>query len=135
MGTETVVRAAGGVVWRPGPDGVPEVAVVHRPAYEDWSLPKGKLLEGEREDEAALREVREETGFLCTLERALSTNSYRDRRGRPKVVSYWAMRPVRGRFRPSKEVDELRWLPLPEALRLLTYDHDRALLRELDQAG
>jgi 8-oxo-(d)GTP phosphatase len=135
MSAEAVVRAAGGVVWRPGAGGIPEVAVVHRPAYDDWSLPKGKLQEGEREDEAALREVREETGFMCRLERALSTNSYRDRRGRPKVVSYWAMRPVRGRFRPTKEVDELRWVPLPEALQLLTYDHDRALLRELAPAG
>src|SRR6266516_3774205 len=82
--TGTVVRAAGGVVWKRGPGGTPQVALVHRPAYDDWSLPKGKLRQGEREDKAALREVREETGLRCKLERPLPSSEYRDGRGRPK---------------------------------------------------
>ena len=130
--TGTVVRAAGGVVWKRGPGGTPQVALVHRPAYDDWSLPKGKLRQGEREDKAALREVREETGLRCKLERPLPSSEYRDGRGRPKIVSYWMMRPLGGRFRPNKEVDEILWLPIPDALKLLSYEHDRALLRDLN---
>jgi 8-oxo-dGTP pyrophosphatase MutT (NUDIX family) len=104
------------------------VAVVHRPKYDDWSFPKGKLDEDESDEDAALREVAEETGFRCELGPELTRTRYRDRFGRTKVVRYWLMEPVAGEFQPSKEVDELRWLALDEAARLLSYDHDRDLL-------
>ena len=129
------MRAAGGVVVRPGPSGEREVALVHRPAYDDWSFPKGKLVEGEREEDAALREVEEETGLRCRLGRRLPSVTYRDRKGRPKVVSYWVMTPQSGSFHPTDEVDDLRWLPAGEALAILTYPHDRDLLREAVAEG
>ncbi|MDP9341394.1 MAG: NUDIX hydrolase [Actinomycetota bacterium] len=127
---EGTVRAAGGVVLRPDRSGQLEVALVHRPAYDDWSLPKGKLLPGESEEDGALREVQEETGMRCRLGRRLSSARYRDRKGRPKVVSYWVMTPEGGSFHPTEEVDELRWLPVKDAAGLLSYPHDRDLLRE-----
>jgi 8-oxo-dGTP pyrophosphatase MutT (NUDIX family) len=126
---DAVVRAAGGILWRPGPDGRPEIAVVHRPRYDDWSLPKGKLDDGETHEEAALREVREETGFRCRRGAPAGVTEYADAKGRPKVVRYWEMEPIAGEFEPTAEVDELRWLSVPEARRLLTYDHDRELLK------
>ena len=122
------IRAAGGVVVRPGEDGKSEVAVVHRPKYMDWSLPKGKLEPGEDWQEAALREVEEETGFACEAGRELSPISYRDRKGRTKHVRYWLMKPLKGEFKPHGEVDELRWLSPEDASELLTYDHDRELV-------
>jgi 8-oxo-dGTP pyrophosphatase MutT (NUDIX family) len=128
---QPVVRAAGGVVWRPS-RGVGRVfAVVHRPAYDDWTLPKGKLDGDETEEEAALREVEEETGMRCRLGRPLGTTSYVDRKGRPKIVYYWMMRAISGQFTPHAEIDECRWLPLDEALTLLSYDRDRTLLGSL----
>lgn len=123
-----VVRAAGGVVWRTGPRGI-KVALVHRPAYDDWTFPKGKLAQRERENEGALREVEEETGLRCTLGRFIGKTRYQDRRGRDKVVSYWTMRPTGGAFAQTKEVDELRWLCIDEAASILTYERDRLLLR------
>jgi 8-oxo-dGTP pyrophosphatase MutT (NUDIX family) len=126
-----VVRAAGGVVWRPGAGGEPEVALVHRPAYDDWTLPKGKLLDGEEDEAAALREVMEETGLICRLGEYLGSLSYRDRKDRPKTVRYWAMEPVEGSFAPNAEVDAIRWLPASEAAAALTYEHDRGLLTKL----
>ncbi len=125
-----MVRAAGGVVHRES-HGELEVALVHRPKYDDWSLPKGKLDPGEREEDAALREVEEETGFACTLGQELRSVTYRDRRGRPKVVRYWAMRPLGGEFTPTSEVDELRWLALEEAMELASYDRDAEVIRSL----
>jgi 8-oxo-dGTP diphosphatase len=122
------VRAAGGVVCRRGPDG-PRVAVVHRPRYDDWSLPKGKLDPGESWEQAALREVQEEIGLRCTLGAELSPVSYLVRAGR-KVVRYWIMEPESGAFAPNEEVDEMRWLTPEEAVRVLTYEPDRALVRE-----
>jgi 8-oxo-dGTP diphosphatase len=121
------VAAAGGLVVRDG-----EVAVVHRPKYDDWSLPKGKLDPGEGWEQAALREVEEETGLRCELGRELDPARYRDRKGRDKLVRWWLMRPVEGDFVPNDEVDELRWLGRDEALELLDYDHDRDLVRTLD---
>ena len=115
-------------MYRSGPDGEVQVAVIHRPGYDDWSLPKGKIRRGEDEEAAALREVMEETGLRCSVERPLVSTQYVDRRGRDKVVSYWMMRPIDGEFRKTGEVDELRWLPLSEAISLLTYQRDRALL-------
>jgi len=122
------VRAGGGVVVRRA-RGRRRVAVVHRPKYMDWSLPKGKLERGESFEQAALREVEEETGFRCEPIAELPEVSYLDRKARRKLVRYWLMRPVSGRFEPHGEVDELRWLTAREADRLLTYDHDRALVR------
>ena len=121
---EPEVLAAGGVVMRDG-----RVAVVHRPKYDDWSFPKGKLDPGEGFEEAALREVEEETGLRARLGRELPSTEYRDSKGRPKLVRYWEMEPIEGEFTPSDEVDELRWLDPAEAQGLLTYDHDRELLR------
>lgn len=129
-----LVRAAGGVVVRPGSEGGVEVVLVHRPAYEDWTFPKGKLTADEDEATAALREVEEEAGLRCHLERLLGLVSYQDRRGRPKTVQYWVMSPLGGDLAPAtNEVDEARWVPLVEARRLLTYKRDRKLLRELEQ--
>lgn len=104
------------------------MAVVHRPAYDDWSFPKGKLHQGESLEAAAVREVAEETGWQASLVRPLGRSEYVDRRGRPKVVTYWLMRPESGLFAPSDEVDRLHWLTVPEAKKLLTYPHDRGLL-------
>jgi 8-oxo-dGTP diphosphatase len=114
---------------RPGQDG-PEVAVIHRPKYGDWSLPKGKLDRAEDFEQAALREVEEETGMRCELGPELSPVAYRDRKGRSKLVRYWLMRPVEGEFRPGSEVDELRWLGAEDAAALLSYEHDAELVRE-----
>jgi len=125
---ETLVRAAGGIVLRASATGGWEVAVVHRPEHADWSFPKGKLEPGETAPECALREVREETGLESTLGRFVGQVEYRDRRGRPKIVEYWLMQPVKGDFRPSAEVDELRWVSLQDAASLLSYGHDRELL-------
>ena len=122
------VRAAGGVVWRPIPGGDRVYAVVHRPAYDDWTLPKGKLMAGESELEGALREVEEETGMSCRVDRPLGTTSYIDRKGRPKVVVYWLMQATGGVFEPGEEIDEVRWLPLGEVVELLSYPRDRTLL-------
>jgi 8-oxo-dGTP diphosphatase len=124
-----LVRAAGGIVVRDGADGAPEVALVHRPRYDDWTFPKGKRAPGERDRETALREVAEETGFRCTLGPRVADVEYRDRMNRPKTVRYWIMRPVEGSFRPSDEVDEMRWLSLLEAETALSYGHDRVVLR------
>lgn len=128
MSGEGVVRAAGGIVVDgEGPDR--RVALVHRPRYDDWSFPKGKLLDGEPEEVAALREVQEETGLRCRLRDHVGAVTYADRNGRPKVVRYWTMVPESGSFRITDEVDEVRWLTPAEAQELLTYPHDRDLLR------
>ena len=124
------VFAAGGVVFRPAGDGI-EVALVHRPRYDDWSLPKGKLDEGESFEDAALREVEEETGLRCDLGDYLGEVTYRDRKDREKLVRYWAMEPGDGDFEPDDEVDELRWVALEEAPAMLSYDFDRELLERL----
>ncbi len=127
-----MVEAAGGVVVR---DGL--VAVIHRPKYDDWSLPKGKLEAGESWEDAALREVWEETGLVCRLGEELgSPRRYVDRKGRPKTVRYWRMEVVEDPgFSVNDEVDELRWLPLEEALALLTHPSDRALLTASSSPG
>jgi 8-oxo-dGTP pyrophosphatase MutT (NUDIX family) len=128
-----VVIAAGGVVYRTVNRHIVEYAIVHRPAYDDWSLPKGKLQPGETEEEAAVREVEEETGMRCRIVRALGTTSYIDRKGRPKVVYYWLMRAVTGKFAVNGEIDDLRWEELGPAIHLLSYDRDRTLLRALGE--
>ncbi|HEX2415490.1 MAG TPA: NUDIX hydrolase [Thermoleophilaceae bacterium] len=122
------VEAAGGVVL--GPDG--RVALVHRPRYDDWSLPKGKLDPGESFEEAALREVEEETGVRARLVRELPSVKYNDNKGRPKLVRYWLMEVAEEPgFVANDEVDELRWVEPEEALGLLTYSRDRSLVAAL----
>ena len=123
------VEAAGGVVLRDGQGGT-EVALVHRPRYDDWSLPKGKLDPDETFEAAALREVEEETGLRCELGEELTATRYRDRKGRPKLVRYWRMTVIDGAFAPNDEVDELIWLPPREAMAKLDFDHDARLVSE-----
>ncbi len=123
-----VIRAAGGVVCRRAESGKTEVVVVHRPAYDDWTLPKGKVDTDETAEECALREVREETGYKCELIRPLGCTAYVDRRGRNKVACYWVMKAITGRFRAGGEVDRMVWLSLPDAIKRLTYQRDKTLL-------
>ena len=125
-GVARTIEAAGGVVEQ---DGL--IAVVHRPRYDDWSLPKGKLDKNESSERAALREVQEETGLSCQLIEELDPVSYTDNRGRPKNVRYWRMKVLSGEFEVNDEVDELRWLAKADALELLSYEHDRELLAAL----
>jgi 8-oxo-dGTP diphosphatase len=134
-GDDPEVLAAGGVVVRDDGDGR-RACVVHRPKYKDWSLPKGKLDPGESFEQAAVREVREETGFSCELGAPLGEVSYRDRKARPKLVRYWLMTPVEGEFAPNNEVDEVRWVDAGEAADLLNYERDSELVREaLEHTG
>jgi 8-oxo-dGTP pyrophosphatase MutT (NUDIX family) len=126
------VRAAGGLVCRRNEDGAAEILLVHRPAYDDWSFPKGKLEPGETEEDAAAREVEEETGLRCRLDRELTTTRYRDARGRLKTVRYWLMTPIGGRLEAANEIDEARFVPVAEAAAVLTYQRDRELLDSLE---
>ncbi|WP_336207941.1 NUDIX hydrolase [Nonomuraea sp. LPB2021202275-12-8] len=131
--TTDPLRAAGAVVWR-GEESHPEVAVVHRPRYDDWTFPKGKLERGEHVIAAALREVREETGLTVVLDRALPLVSYPLEVG-IKKVHYWAARVAGdGGFVPGDEVDGLRWLPVDRARELLSYAWDVELLGALTEA-
>jgi 8-oxo-dGTP diphosphatase len=124
--TTDVVQAAGGLIVRRHHETL-EIVLVHRPVHEDWSFPKGKLEEGETFELAALREVQEETGMRCRLLRFIGHTEYVDRKGRPKAVAYWVMAPQSGSFAPNPEVDELRWVTLEAASRLLSYPRDREL--------
>lgn len=122
------VPAAGAVLWRPDKDsGAPRIAVIHRPRYDDWSLPKGKLDGGEIEPVAAVREILEETGRVAHLGRRLGTVSYPIPDG-TKTVRYWAARAFGGDFVANKEADEIQWLPVPEARKRLTYPSDRKMV-------
>lgn len=105
--------------------------LVHRPRYDDWTLPKGKLEPGESHEQAALREVAEETGLECRLGPEIGSTAYLDRRDRPKTVRYWAMTEAGGAFAPHEEVDAACWLPVVDAAGLLTYDRDRTVLDTL----
>jgi len=131
----TSIRAAGGVVYRYGPSGLPEVLVVHRARREDWTFPKGKLHHAEEDETCARREVHEETGLRCALGIELPTTTYITRSGRRKRVRYWAMRPVAGAVGPHNEVDEVRWVGLQAAAALLTYPRDQALLLAFVRLG
>jgi 8-oxo-dGTP diphosphatase len=124
--TDNLVRAAGGVLV----DG-DRIALVHRPRYDDWTLPKGKHEPGEDDVAAALREVQEETGFRGRIERDLGVVRYTvEKRGvvLPKVVHYYVMQAEGGAFAPNDEVDELRWVTREQAAQLLTYERDREVL-------
>ena len=127
-----IIRAAGGVLWRRGQDDNLEVAVIHRPRYDDWTFPKGKLSAGESDVDGAVREVLEETGYRVTIGRPLGEVRYMKTQGgstRPKVVRYWAMQADGGLFSENREVDELRWVAIDAAENLLTHAHDQELLK------
>ncbi len=126
-----MIEAAGGVVWRRTSSHKVKVLLVHRPRYDDWSLPKGKLDAGESARDAALREVEEETGLRCRVGEELSELRYKDRKGRAKRVRYWAMQAVDGSFEPNDEVDEVRWVPLDDVAGVLSYEHDADVVDEL----
>ncbi|WP_319446983.1 MULTISPECIES: NUDIX hydrolase [unclassified Mycobacterium] len=141
-GSPGAILAAGAVLWRAGDNeagaAAPLVALVHRPRYDDWSLPKGKVDPGETEPITAVREVEEETGFVSELGRRLATVSYPvEHRNRPggdielgtKRVVYWTARAIGGEFTPNSEVDQLIWLPVKEAMKRLQYPYDRKVLR------
>jgi 8-oxo-dGTP diphosphatase len=136
----TEVRAAGGVVVRGAAGAAHETLLVHRPAYDDWTLPKGKAEPGEDDAACALREVEEETALRCLLGEELTTVRYRDRRGRDKQVRYWLMRPdpaaaaAGAGFIPGDEIDAVRWLPFDDAATLLTYPLDRDVLASAAEA-
>jgi 8-oxo-(d)GTP phosphatase len=122
------VRAAGGVLRRVSPNGI-EVLLVHRPRYDDWTLPKGKAEPGETDEETAVREVEEETGLRASLGIELPSTRYRDSQGRDKVVRYWTMRPESGSFEPHGEVDAIEWTPIADAGSKLSYERDAEVLR------
>lgn len=120
--------AAGGIVRRRSA-GEPQALVIHRPRYDDWTLPKGHIDPGETDEQAALREVEEETGLRCSLGERVASVQYITRDGVRKRVRYWLMEPLGGEFQPNSEVDEVRWVACDEAVALLSYDLDRALVR------
>ncbi|WP_399926768.1 NUDIX hydrolase [Streptomyces kanamyceticus] len=129
-GGDTVL-AAGCVLWRRSPaDGTPEICLVHRPKYDDWSHPKGKLKPGEGLLAAALREVEEETGHRCVPGARLPTVRYLAH-GRPKRVDYWAAEATTGHFTPHREVDRISWLSPAAARERLTRPRDRDLVDAL----
>jgi 8-oxo-(d)GTP phosphatase len=133
------IQAGGGVVWRvgDGSKGVKvEVAIIHRPRYDDWSLPKGKLAPGESHLEGAIREVHEETGYRVQPGRSLGEVRYLKKSGgaaREKVVHYWAMRAIGGAFSTSREVDDMRWVSIDEARETVTRASDRDVLERFAQ--
>jgi 8-oxo-dGTP diphosphatase len=127
------VLDAGAVLWRlNGDSATPEIAIIHRPRYDDWSLPKGKVDPGETEPVTAVREVHEETGYSSHLGRRLVAVSYPVEQG-IKKVRYWAAATIDGEFIPGDEVDELKWLPVAEAMKELKYPHDRKVLRRFSK--
>ena len=126
-----LIKAAGGVAWRPGPDGRPQVLLVHRKKYDDWSLPKGKIEPGEPLPVTAVREVMEEGGARLALGRRLASVRY-NVGGRPKRVHYWAARvlSIDSRAIPNAEVDEVAWLPADRAVEKVSYPHDHGVLAD-----
>lgn len=128
-----LVLAAGGVVWRRRDPGL-EVVLVHRPRYDDWSLPKGKVDPGETDEQAAVREVEEETSLVAEPGPELPGTTYLDRSGKHKRVRYWAMTAASGSPRGATEVDRAEWVPLEEAVGRLSYLRDAAVLGALSEA-
>lgn len=122
-------QAAGGVVWRRNADGEVEVLLVHRDRYDDWTFPKGKLDPDEGWEQAAVREVHEETGVVAVLGPELAATEYRDGNGRSKRVRYWSMTVDHETgFEPNDEISALAWVSLADAARSLTYERDRPVL-------
>jgi 8-oxo-dGTP pyrophosphatase MutT (NUDIX family) len=136
MSPDEVIRAAGGVIWRPSEwlPGTVDIVLVHRPAYDDWSLPKGKADKGETDEDAAVREVEEETGLVVKLGAELPSTRYLDRYAKPKLVRYWIMTPVSGELKGSNEVDVARWLPLGRAIQMMSYERDQPVLTAFPEA-
>jgi 8-oxo-dGTP pyrophosphatase MutT (NUDIX family) len=127
-----VVRAAGGLITRTAGSGDLEILIVHRPRYDDWSLPKGKAEPGESDEACALREVEEETGLVCELGEEVAVTSYSDGSGRPKRVRYYAMTRDEGAEPlPQNEVDAVRWVTPKDARRKLSYARDRAVVEHI----
>jgi 8-oxo-dGTP diphosphatase len=124
---DDLIRAAGGVVTRTTLGGHVEVACIYRQARGDWTFPKGKLDDGETFEEGALREVFEETGLRCRVERFVGTTSYTHRKGKPKIVVYYLMSADDGVFEPNDEVDELVWLAIDDVRDHLTWERDQEL--------
>ncbi len=122
------IWAAGGVVHRHRPKWGIQYLLVHRPRYDDWSLPKGKLDDGESMADAAIRETHEETGYTCALGPEVGTIAYRTTAANHKAVRYWLMESERGRFRRNAEVDAVEWVGIEAARRLLSYERDLAVL-------
>jgi 8-oxo-dGTP diphosphatase len=132
VGLTGSVRAAGAVVWRRGPNGRPEALLIHRPRYDDWSFPKGKLKRGESDEDAALRELEEEVGIRAELGPELLSTRYRDAKGRKKTVRYWAVELPEGAEPITGDgVDEWRWASFDVAADDLTWDRDRGVLDSL----
>jgi len=122
-----LIRAAGGIVVRSNEHGHTEVACIYREARGDWTFPKGKLDPGETFEQAALREVLEETNLHCDIVRFIGTTNYTHRKGKPKIVAYYLMNVSRGEFVANDEVDELVWLPMEQVRDHLTWDRDQEL--------
>lgn len=130
------VRAAGGLVWRRDKGGEVELVLVHRPRYDDWSLPKGKAHAGERARDTALREVLEETGLRCSLGRELTRVRYRTERGEDKTVRWWAMSVTEDLgFEPNDEVDAVRWVSLDGFEQMATFPTDREVVHSFVTSG
>ena len=126
---DAVVRAAGGLIVRAAQDGTAEILLVHRPRYDDWTLPKGKAKTGESDEACALREVEEETGLRCALGAEVAVSEYEDSAGRPKRVRYYAMTPPADvEPTPQNEVDAVRWVELRLAPQTLSYARDVEVL-------
>ena len=123
------IEAGGGVIVDMS-KGKPRYLLIHRPRYDDWSLPKGKLNQREKHRDAALREVKEETGLVCDVLAKLSPVNYITPNGKPKRVKYWLMRAVSGEFVRNDEVDAVTWVKRTQAMSLLTHVHDQAVLVE-----
>lgn len=126
---QRTVLAAGGVVYREGFGNTgPQFLLVHRNRYHDWSLPKGKLNRGESFEEAAVREVLEETGLKCKPGQYLGGVMYPTQRERPKLVKYWMLESIKGSFMPNLEVDQAEWVGINGARALLSYNRDARLI-------
>jgi len=124
------VQAAGAVPRRNG-----GVLIIHRPKYDDWTFPKGKLEEGETHEQAAVRELEEESGWRGDLGAELEPSRYKDGQGRDKVVRWWEVW-VRERqpWEPNGEVDDFMWVPLSEVDSFLTHETDRKVAEEVRTA-
>ena len=123
-----VIHAAGALLWQ-GPPERRVIAVVHRNRYDDWTLPKGKLKKDESWEQAALREVKEETGYDARILGFAGSVSY-EVNGRPKIVRYWHMIAEGEPVELDDEVDELVWLPIEEAIERLQYPLEKSLLEQ-----